>query len=211
MTVVNLLFNLLGILISYLIGSIPTGFIIGRLIKGIDIREYGSGNIGATNVLRIFGKLPALLVLFFDIFKGYFVVQFFTMLLNIYFRYLDPICLKTILGFFVVVGHIWPVFLKFRGGKGVATAIGVFLALDLKISFFIFSLWLIILAVFKYVSVSSIVVAIFSPIFFLVFNGRFELILFSSILAFVICLKHRNNIKRLIEGTEKKIGQRLLS
>jgi len=110
-----------------------------------------------------------------------------------------------------VVGHIWPVFLKFRGGKGVATAIGVFLAVDLKISFFIFSLWLIILAVFKYVSVSSIVVAIFSPIFFLVFNGRFELILFSSILAFVICLKHRNNIKRLIEGTEKKIGQRLLS
>lgn len=198
----------LVMLVSYIIGSIPAGFIMGKLLKGVDIRVYGSGNIGAANVLRVFGKLPALLVLTFDVFKGYFVTYFFPIVLQGYISFFEISVSKSILGFCVIAGHIWPIFLKFKGGKGVATSIGVLIALDIKIAIIIFAVWLITLLFFRYVSLSSIVASVISPLLFLVFNTGIELILFSSALAFIISFKHNENIKRLIEGTEKKIGQK---
>ncbi len=204
----NFLILFLAAVISYVIGSIPAGFIAGKLLKGVDIRAYGSGNIGATNVLRTFGKLPALFVLLFDVFKGYLIAYFFSTALYGYLHFFELSVIKTVLGLSVIAGHIWPIFLKFKGGKGVATSIGVLVALDIKIAIIIFAVWLVSFLVFRYVSLSSIAASVVSPLLFLVFGAGIELILFSSALAFIISFRHKENIKRLIEGTEKKIGQK---
>lgn len=198
----------LGVIISYLIGAIPAGYIAGKFLKGIDIRAHGSGNVGATNVLRVVGKLPALLVLFFDVFKGFFVVSLFSNLIGSHSYGFNIMALRPALGLFVIAGHIWPVFLGFKGGKGVAASIGVFFALDMKISLLILICWGIVLMITKYVSISSIIAALIAPVLFLVFSRGLEIILFSSIIAFIIAYKHKENIKRLIEGTEKKIGEK---
>jgi glycerol-3-phosphate acyltransferase PlsY len=198
----------LGVIISYLIGAIPAGYIAGKFLKGIDIRAHGSGNVGATNVLRVVGKLPALLVLSFDVFKGFFVVYFLSSFLGNYIADYNMIAIRSVLGLFVIAGHIWPVFLGFKGGKGVATSIGVFFALDARISLLILICWGIVLMITRYVSISSIIASLISPVLFLVFSRGLEIILFSSIIAFIIAYKHKENIKRLIEGTEKKIGEK---
>ncbi len=197
-----------GIIVSYLIGAVPAGYIAGKLFKGIDIRGSGSGNIGATNVLRVVGKLPALLVLSFDILKGFFAAYFLSGFLGNYIVNCNMIAIRPVLGFSVITGHIWPAFLGFKGGKGVATSIGVFFALDAGISLLILICWGIVLIITRYVSISSIAASLVSPFLFLFFNREFEIVIFSSILALVVAYKHKANIKRLVEGTEKKIGEK---
>ena len=202
---------MLGILISlilaYLIGSFPTSFIFAKVLKRVDIREAGSGNVGATNVFRVVGKLPAIFVLLIDIFKGYAAVRF---LPDLFFNSTIDANLglelyKILLGTCAISGHVWTVFLKFKGGKGVATTTGVLIALAPKVIGGSAIIWLLIFIIFRIVSVASIVASIFLPIFAAIFYTQTSLIIFCVILCLVGTYKHKSNIKRLIRGEEKKL------
>lgn len=201
-----LFISLLGLVSAYLIGSIPTAYIFGRLLKGIDIRQFGSGNIGATNTFRIIGRVPGLIVLAIDILKGFICVSYIADL----FLYISPAArpelYKVVVGMAVIAGHNWTLFLKFKGGKGVATSAGVVIALIPKIFWLGFSVWMIIIALTGYVSLASIITSISIPIFTLIFGESTEIVVFMSLLCLAIVYKHRSNIQRLKSGQEKKIG-----
>jgi len=203
------MFSLIGgILTSYLIGAIPFSYILGKCLKGIDIREHGSGNVGATNLMRSAGKVPGVIALFLDALKGFVAVTFVAG-----FFYKPGILpnvelFRITLGFAAVTGHIWTVFLKFKGGKGVATVIGVFIGLaPLAIVVGVF-IWGLSAAMFRYVSLSSIVMAVSLPVIMFILHTPKEYILFACLLCVFIIYKHRTNISRLINGTEYKIGQK---
>jgi len=189
---------------AYLLGSIPTSFIVARRMTGLDIRTQGSGNAGATNVLRVAGKLPALGVLIADIAKGVIAV---TVLANFAAQASEGTgreLLQVLLGFSVIAGHIWSVFLKFKGGKGVATTIGV-LAVIAPLAFFPSILvWLIFFSIYHYVSLASIVFGVALPIFALIFGAQLPMILFTVTLCILNSYKHKKNIIRLIRGEEPK-------
>ena len=200
---------IIGIIVSYLIGAIPFSYILGKLLKGIDIREYGSGNVGATNLIRSAGKLPGLIALLLDALKGFVVVIFVA---GFFYKpgALPSLPLfKIILGFAVVSGHIWTIFLKFKGGKGVATAIGLFIGLTPLAMAFGLCIWCLSALIFRYVSLSSIIMAICLPVIMFILHRPNEYILFACLLGAFIIYKHRMNISRLIKGTEYKIGQRV--
>ncbi len=202
--------------LSYLVGSIPTSIIVGKLVKGIDIRNYGSGNPGGTNVIRVVGLGWGIFVILFDAFKGYFATAFIARWLygESIASILNLTTVQIIAGCFAVVGHIWTVFAGFRGGKGVSTSAGMLLGiapLDLLIAFLIFVL---IVSITRYVSLGSIVSAILFP-FIIIFTEKFlktqhrdfkTLLIFGSIIAFLIVYRHRSNIKRLIAGNENKLS-----
>ena len=202
----SFLISCLGIAVSYLIGSIPTAYIFGRVIKGVDIRQFGSGNVGATNAFRVVGRLPGLFVLIIDIFKGFVCVTYVAS----FFMYLTPVLrpdfYRVITGLFVILGHNWPIFLKFKGGKGVATSAGVVIGLIPKIFWLGFVVWCIIFSVTGFVSVASVIASVAIPILVLFFKESTEIVIFMSILCTLIVYKHKSNIKRLIEGKEKKIS-----
>ncbi len=193
---------ILLISIAYIIGSIPTGYLIVKLLTGKDIREIGSGNIGATNVRRILGLKWFFIVLFLDALKGFlpvFVAQNLTRT--------GAEIIPVLTGLSAISGHTFTIFLKFKGGKGVATGLGVFSALS---PFSIFScvvVFVVLLFMFKYISLGSITAAFLLPIFIFIYgeSGEYGFIFILAILAaaFVI-YKHTDNIKRLIEGTENK-------
>jgi len=192
----------------YLLGSFPSGYLIGKAFKGIDIRNFGSGNIGFTNVLRAVGTFPALIVLIIDITKGIISVYlgvFFAKLMGIDYQVMGGIG-----GLASIIGHNWPVFLRFKGGKGVAVTAGVFLVLT-PIPFLL-SLFVMIgiITLTRYVSLGSIVAAGSLPFFVLWLknNARFYLFL-SIITALFILFKHRNNIQRLLRSKESKIGKKV--
>jgi len=195
----------LGILSAYLIGSIPTAYIFGRLLKGIDIRQFGSGNIGATNTFRIIGRVPGLIVLAIDILKGFICVSYIANL----FLYISPAArpelYKAAVGMAAIAGHNWTIFLRFKGGKGVAASAGVVIALIPKIFWLGFSVWMIIIALTGYVSLASIITSISMPIFTLIFGEATEIVVFMSLLCMAIVYKHRSNIQRLKSGQEKRI------
>jgi glycerol-3-phosphate acyltransferase PlsY len=197
---------LLGLGGAYLIGSIPTAYIFGRIFKGIDIREYGSGNVGATNAFRVIGRLPGIIVLAIDILKGLICV---TYVANT-FLYMAPVTrpelYRVLTGLTVILGHNWTVFLKFKGGKGVATSAGVVIGLIPKIFWLGFLVWFIVFSITGYVSVASIIAAISMPLFTLAFNEPAEIVIFMSLLCLIIVYKHRSNIKRLQIGEEKRIA-----
>lgn len=203
-----IIFLFLILIVCYLVGSIPSGYLIGKAFKGINIRDFGSGNIGFTNVLRVMGTLPALIVLIIDVTKGIISVYlgfFFAHLIGI-----DSQIMGGIGGLASIVGHNWPIFLKFKGGKGVAVTAGVFLTLA-PIPFLSSLLIMIgIIALTRYVSLGSIVAAATLPFFvwfWLGNNARFYLFL-SIMAAFLIFFKHRSNIQRLLRNKEKKIGEK---
>ncbi len=195
----------LGILISYLVGSIPWAYIFGRLLKGIDIRQFGSGNVGATNALRVLGRGPGIVVLVLDILKGVLTVVILgqTEILSIVF------------GLCCICGHNWTVFLKFKGGKGVATALGVLLGLAIKISGLRLILGLLVITWFgvfafsKIISLSSVVTAIVFPVYTVLFKRFLKqpnpLICLSVILSILIILRHKSNLKRLLQGKEQSL------
>jgi len=203
-----IIFLFLILIACYLLGSVPSGYLIGKAFKGIDIRDFGSGNIGFTNVLRAIGTFPALIVLIIDISKGIISVYlgfFFAQLMGI-----DCQVMGGIGGLASIVGHNWPIFLKFKGGKGVAVTAGVFLALT-PIPFLLSLLVMVgIIALTRYVSLGSIVAAGSLPffVFWLRNNARFYLLL-SIIAALFILFKHRNNIQRLLKSKESKIGEKV--
>jgi len=196
----------LGIVVSYLIGSIPTAYIFGRLLKGVDIRQFGSGNVGATNTFRVIGKFPGLIVLAIDIFKGFVCASYFAS----FFMYASPVArpelYKVLMGLAAIAGHNWTIFLRFKGGKGVATSAGVVAGLIPNIFWLGFLAWCIVFFITGYVSFASIIASILLPLFTLIFGETSEIIIFMSLLCIIIVYKHRSNIKRLYSGQEKRIS-----
>ena len=193
--------NILIIFVSYLLGSLPTGFLIGKYLKNIDLRTVGSGSTGATNVLRNIGKWPALFVFLIDVGKGLIAVK-----IAQYYAAQDLI--EVLAGISAIAGHIWPIWLRGKGGKAVATGLGMFLALSWKVGLASLGIFLIVLAKTKFVSLSSISAAILLPFFMFLYLGNFvnSYFFISFIVAVLVIWKHRTNIARLIEGEESKIN-----
>ena len=195
--------NITILLLSYLLGSFPTGFLIGKYLKNIDLRFIGSGSTGATNVFRNVGKWPALFVFIIDVGKGLIAVKIAQ-------YYTDQNLIEVLAGTFAISGHIWPIWLKGKGGKAVATGLGMFLALSWKVGLASLGIFLIVLAKSKLVSLSSISAAIFLPIFMFFNLGNFihPYFFISLFVSLLVIWKHRTNINRLIRGEESKISQR---
>ena len=191
------------LLVSYLLGSFPSGFLLAKNLKGIDLRYAGSGSTGATNVLRNVGKWPALIVFIIDVLKGFIAVKIAYLMLS------DNI-FQVIAGLFAITGHIWPIWLKGKGGKAVATGLGMFIALSWKVGLASFGTFLIAISLTKIVSLSSITAAFFLPIYMLKYIGTFNhpFTIFSLIVAVIVIWKHRSNINRLLKGEEPKINKK---
>ena len=192
--------NLLLIILFYLIGSLPFALILTKLSGFGDIRNIGSGNIGATNVLRTGNKLLAIIVLALDILKG--LIPY--LIIHIYFNELSLLN-KIFLCHFAVIGHIYPIWLKFKGGKGVATYIGFLFGLNPYIAISFLLIWLVVAYMSKYSSLSSLLGIFVVPAYFIFINFNFNISIFFIYLSFVIVIKHKENIKRLINKTESKI------
>ena len=195
--------NITILLVSYFLGSFPTGFLIGKYLKNIDLRFVGSGSTGATNVFRNVGKWPALFVFIIDVGKGLLAVKIAQ-------YYTDQNLIEVLAGTFAISGHIWPIWLKGKGGKAVATGLGMFLALSWKVGLASLGIFLIVLAKSKFVSLSSISAAILLPIFMFFNLGNFihPYFFISLFVSLLVIWKHRTNINRLIRGEESKISQR---
>ncbi|MFA4991683.1 MAG: glycerol-3-phosphate 1-O-acyltransferase PlsY [Candidatus Omnitrophota bacterium] len=195
----------LGFVSAYLIGSIPTAYLFGRILKGIDIREYGSGNVGATNVFRVIGKGPGITVLVIDVLKGLLCSTVVASM----FLYMVPVTrpdlYRIFIGLSAIAGHNWTVFLKFKGGKGVATSAGVVIGLIPQIFWLGFMVWLVVFFVSGFVSLASIIAAISIPLFTLAFGQPAEIVIFMCIVCVIIAYTHKANIKRLKTGEEKRV------
>lgn len=184
---------------AYLLGSVPVGILLGRL-KGVDPRRVGSGNIGATNVMRAAGKLTGALTLLGDILKGLAPVVV-ALVLG------EPMMIISATGLAAFVGHLFPVFLRFKGGKGVATALGVYLALDRFAVFFAVVIFVLVLLKWRYVSLASLAGVAAMPLLLYLLNSPDYYICLALIIGVLIFLKHKDNIRRLIAGTENRIDR----
>ncbi|MBD2663809.1 glycerol-3-phosphate acyltransferase [Richelia sinica FACHB-800] len=207
------------VILSYLLGSFPTGYIAGKVLKGIDIREVGSGSTGATNVLRTLGKVPGGFVLLVDCLKGVFAI----ILVYVLFKFapnqgllpptVDVIIwqpwLVTLSGLSAILGHSKSIFLGFTGGKSVATSLGILLAMNWQVGLATLGVFAVVVAISKIVSLSSISGAVFVTIFMVIFQQPLPYILFSLAGGLYVIIRHRGNIERLLAGTEPKIGQKL--
>jgi glycerol-3-phosphate acyltransferase PlsY len=201
----NILVSLAAIVAAYLVGSLSFAVIFSRLMGLADPRSYGSGNPGATNVLRSGNKAAAILTLVFDALKGYVPV----LLVLVY----GP---RFGLGGFTVamvalaafLGHLWPVFFRFQGGKGVATAAGALLALNPMLGLATLATWVIIAAFFRYSSLASIVAAVFAPFYQLLIWGAEPALLAVAPMCLLLIWRHEGNIRKLLKGTESKLGQK---
>jgi len=189
------------ILFAFLLGSIPFGVVVAK-VYGVNLKKVGSGNIGATNVLRAMGKGPALLTLVGDVLKGSLAV-----VAGRYF--LHSASLEGIIGLSAIVGHNFSLFLRFRGGKGVATSIGVLLIYSPKVGVLTAILWLIVMLVTRYSSLGAIVSFGVLPFGIYVLDYTQEKLIISVLIAFLLIFRHTDNIKRLLQGTEPKIGKRV--
>ncbi|MDC6448252.1 glycerol-3-phosphate 1-O-acyltransferase PlsY [Alphaproteobacteria bacterium] len=192
--------SLVLIILFYLLGSLPFALILTKVFGYGDIRNIGSGNVGATNVLRTGNKFLAFIVLCFDILKG--LTPF--IILNLYFNEID-ILFKIFICHFAILGHIFPIWLKFKGGKGVATYIGFLFGLNLYIGFSFLFIWLIMALFSKYSSLSSLIASLMVSIIIFLIETNDYISVFLFYLFLVITLKHLENIKRLINRTENKI------
>jgi acyl phosphate:glycerol-3-phosphate acyltransferase len=192
---------------AYLLGSIPTGFLVARA-KGVDIRAVGSGNIGATNVFRILGKPAGVLVLMVDGLKGFAACAWFCDLIAGWAQVPEPRIngLRIMAGVAAVVGHNFTCWLHFRGGKGIATSGGAYFALAPLAAGISLAVWVVIVAVSRYVSLASIAAAVVLPAAVWLTQGL-ALGLVTSVLGLMAIWKHRSNIERLIRGTERRLGQ----
>ncbi|HDB8658445.1 TPA: glycerol-3-phosphate 1-O-acyltransferase PlsY [Staphylococcus aureus] len=193
------------LLLSYLIGAFPSGFVIGKLFFKKDIRQFGSGNTGATNSFRVLGRPAGFLVTFLDIFKG-FITVFFPLWLPVHAD--GPISAfftnGLIVGLFAILGHVYPVYLKFQGGKAVATSAGVVLGVNPILLLILAIIFFIVLKIFKYVSLASIVAAICCVIGSLIIQD-YILLVVSFLVSIILIIRHRSNIARIFRGEEPKI------
>lgn len=193
-----MLVEIIIVVFAYLMGSIPTGLLLAKAFGGVDIREAGSGNIGATNVYRTLGRKVGLLTLIGDCLKGVIPVVVAAKILDL------PDLWVAAVGLAAFLGHVYTIFLGFKGGKGVATALGVFLATSpLSVSA---ALVIFILMVYKwrYVSLASITAAAFMPLLVTLINKKPEIVAMTFVVAVIVIFKHKENIKRLRAGTESR-------
>jgi glycerol-3-phosphate acyltransferase PlsY len=195
------------IAVSYLVGSIPFGYIAGRVLKGIDVRDFGSGATGATNVMRTLGRGPFALVLAADALKGYGPV------LVTWFLF-ESHDLQVASGLAAVLGHDFPLYIGFRGGRGVATSFGVFAALALPVSLSLLAAGLFIILTFRYMSLMSIVTVPLGALALLVLavveggdHYTYSKAVFGAFATALVLLRHGGNIRRLVQGTEPKVGE----
>ena len=195
-----MIFPFFILFISYLLGSFPSGFLYAKNLKGIDLRYVGSGSTGATNVLRNIGKWPALVVFIIDVLKGLIAVK-------IAYFFLSDDIFQVLAGLFAITGHIWPIWLKGKGGKAVATGLGMFIALSWKVGLASFGTFLIVISLTKVVSLASIAAAILLPIYMSIYIGTFNhpFTIVSFIVSIIVIWKHRSNINRILRGEEPKI------
>jgi len=189
---------LLIIIFSYLCGAIPFGFIITKLFTGLNIRNYGSANPGATNVFRVAGPIAGVITLLLDSAKGFLPVF---IVASIWGNQSTAV----IAGLCAIIGHMWTVFLGFKGGKGVATAAGVFLALIPLSVLFTLGVFIAVFTIFGYISLASIFAAFCLPIFVLITKSSKLIFIFSLLISITVLIKHIPNIKRLLAGKENKL------
>ena len=208
----------LGIIaiLSYLLGSLNFGVILSNTVKKEDVRDSGSGNAGTTNMMRTYGKTLGLLTIAGDILKVMVAIW-------IAFKIMDveelkatldnasdypQVVLKSFAGLFAVLGHIFPCFFKFKGGKGVATSGGMVIMIDWRIALILLVIFALTILITKYVSLGSILMAVFYPVFIGIFYKDIILVLIAMVFTIIVVVAHRENVKRLINHTENKIGQK---
>jgi glycerol-3-phosphate acyltransferase PlsY len=192
--------KILIIIFSYFLGSVPFGLLIGY-IKGVDVRKYGSGNIGATNVYRNLGALPGITTFLADTAKGAFSVYLAKILTG-------DLLIQILSGTAAIFGHMFPIYLRFKGGKGIATGLGVILGLAYLCAIFCFFIWIIVVILTGYVSLASIVASIFLPLFLFLTKSPNSLVIFGIVVSVFVVYKHKENIKRLINKKEPKIWRK---
>ncbi|MEO5983939.1 MAG: glycerol-3-phosphate 1-O-acyltransferase PlsY [Ferruginibacter sp.] len=199
--------ELVLIIIAYLIGSIPTALLVSKRFFGIDIRDYGSGNMGATNTYRVLGSRYGTMVMVFDILKGLFAVSLFTFLPYYFNHELERTNFMIGLGLASVLGHVFPVFAGFKGGKGVATLFGMILAVQPVVAISCVGVFLCVLYLTRYVSLSSIVGAMMLPVCVLWIWNEHEIMyrVFALLVAFMVVLTHQKNIGRILRGVESRM------
>ncbi|RCJ28055.1 acyl-phosphate glycerol 3-phosphate acyltransferase [Nostoc minutum NIES-26] len=207
------------LLVAYLLGSFPTGYIAVKQLKGIDIREIGSGSTGATNVLRTLGKGPGAFVLVLDCLKGVLAIALAYWLFNfassqnlipptVDVKLWQP-WIVTLIGLAAILGHSKSIFLGFTGGKSVATSLGILLAMSWQVGLATAGVFAVVVAISRIVSLSSIAGAIVVSIFMVIFHLPLPYVLFGVVGGLYVILRHRTNIERLLAGTEPKIGDKL--
>ncbi|MCQ6558049.1 glycerol-3-phosphate 1-O-acyltransferase PlsY [Paenibacillus mendelii] len=193
--------TVIGILISYLIGSISFSILIAKWVKGIDIRNHGSGNAGATNTLRILGKGPAIAVFLLDIAKGVAAVMIGSLLASD--DWTPVLC-----GLAAIAGHNWPIWFGFKGGKGIATTVGVIMSLALVPALIAGVIAIISIVITRFVSLGSLIFAALTPVFIWLMDKSMPLLWASLIICLFAFLRHRSNIVKLLQGNENKLGVR---
>jgi glycerol-3-phosphate acyltransferase PlsY len=207
----------LVIILAYLLGSFPTGYLVGKILKGIDIRQVGSGSTGATNVLRTLGKGPGAFVLIIDCLKGVLAINLVYILYSSQLNLMDSSLnveawrswLVTLVGLMAILGHSKSIFLGFTGGKSVATSLGILLAINWQVGVGTLGVFIVVIAISKIVSLSSIAGAIAVSILMIVFQQPLAYIIFSLLGGLYVIIRHRSNIDRLLAGKEPKIGQKV--
>jgi len=183
--------------LAYVVGSIPFGVVVGKVFYGVDVREHGSGNVGTTNVFRVLGKKAGIAVMICDILKGYVPAAIAAALFHPWFAIFIAAA--------PVVGHIYSIFLKGRGGKGIATGAGVVLALVPLAFAIIFTTWLLLIVMTRYVSVASLVAALMVPVLTIAFGEPLPYEIAGVLVAILVWWAHRGNIQRLLAGEENRV------
>lgn len=191
------------ILLGYLCGSVPTGILVGRAF-GVDVRRVGSGNIGTANVMRAAGKQAAVLTMVGDMLKGIVPVVLARL-------FTDNEWTLAAVALAAVLGHCWPVFLRFRGGKGVATGAGTSIALVPLVGLAMFALWWAVALLTRYTSLAAIVVMLVSPFAFVLTGQPLPYVLYTIVGGAAVIFRHRENAKALLNGTERKVGEKKVS
>ncbi|HOA81046.1 MAG TPA: glycerol-3-phosphate 1-O-acyltransferase PlsY [Defluviitaleaceae bacterium] len=197
------MFRLVCIVIGYFLGCFQTAYIIGKKVQKIDIRNHGSGNAGTTNVIRVMGWRVGIITFIGDFLKAVVAV----LLCKMFFP--DNPAAGLYAGLGTVIGHNWPAFLKFKGGKGIAASLGTLLAFDYRMGFICAGIMIVVLLISRFVSLASIIMSVSIPIFLYVFyKSNIEIIILGSLFTLSAIFRHKDNIRRLLKGQETKLGQR---
>jgi glycerol-3-phosphate acyltransferase PlsY len=204
-------YNFMSVVVAYLMGSIPSAVWIGKTFYGIDVREHGSGNAGATNTFRVLGKAAGITVLSMDVLKGLLAIVLLAWFNPYEAESVAQVNFKLAIGVMAVVGHIFPIFAGFKGGKGVATLLGVVIALHWQAALICIAIFLIIFLTTRYVSLGSMVTAISFPVMFFLFFRPvpLSLIYFSMVIALLVLITHQKNIERLMRREENRMNIRI--
>ncbi len=191
-------YEIIGVVLAYFVGCFQTSFIIGKLFKKIDIRDYGSGNAGTTNAFRVMGKKAGIATFIGDFSKSLIVYL-------LAYSFFKDVGTAFFISFFVVLGHNWPVFLSFKGGKGIASTLGIIFAYNWKLGIILFVAGVLMVFIFKYVSLASMTVTFLFPVSLIILKETGFVILTAFILFVIAVYRHRANIGRLKNGTESKV------